>query len=129
MSMVSPALQSASNGGERLKKVVSLALVVAGLVLFYFLSSQALWLRLLSLLACAVVAVALFAATNSGRDLVAFARESFREAQRVTWPARKEVIQTTVAVFGFVLVMAILLWFTDKALEYVLYGLILGWRG
>jgi preprotein translocase subunit SecE len=31
-------------------------------------------------------------------------------------------------VFGFVLVMAIFLWGTDKILEYALYDLILGWK-
>jgi preprotein translocase subunit SecE len=31
-------------------------------------------------------------------------------------------------VFAFVVVMALFLWVTDKTLEWVFYGLILGWR-
>ena len=37
-------------------------------------------------------------------------------------------MQTTGIVFAFVLVMAIVLWLTDKTLEFVLYDLILGWK-
>ena len=34
----------------------------------------------------------------------------------------------TAIVFGFVLVMAVMLWLTDKTLEWVVYDLILGWK-
>ena len=34
----------------------------------------------------------------------------------------------TLYVFGFVLIMALFLWLTDKTLEWVLYDLILGWK-
>jgi preprotein translocase subunit SecE len=44
------------------------------------------------------------------------------------WPTRKEAVQTTAAVFGFVLIMAVFLWITDKSLEWALYDLILGWK-
>jgi preprotein translocase subunit SecE len=44
------------------------------------------------------------------------------------WPERKEAIQMTMYVFGFVLVMAIFLWLTDKVIEWAFYDLILGWR-
>jgi preprotein translocase subunit SecE len=46
----------------------------------------------------------------------------------VVWPTRKEAMQITAIVFGFVLTMAIFLWGTDKILEFVLYDLILGWK-
>jgi preprotein translocase subunit SecE len=31
-------------------------------------------------------------------------------------------------VFGFVVIMALFLWATDKTLEWVFYDLILGWK-
>jgi len=40
----------------------------------------------------------------------------------------RSAIQMTLYVFGFVVVMAIFLWLTDKTLEWVLYDLILGWK-
>jgi preprotein translocase subunit SecE len=44
------------------------------------------------------------------------------------WPSRKETLQTTGVVFAFVLVMAIMLWFTDKSVEWVIFDLVLGWK-
>jgi preprotein translocase subunit SecE len=57
-----------------------------------------------------------------------FAREALAEVKKVVWPTRKETIQTTAAVFAFVVVMAVYLWVSDKTLEWVLYDLILGWK-
>jgi preprotein translocase subunit SecE len=50
------------------------------------------------------------------------------ETKKVVWPTRKETMQTTGIVFAFVLAMAIVLWVTDKSLEWVLYDLVLGWK-
>ena len=50
------------------------------------------------------------------------------ELKKVVWPTRKETVQTTAAVFAFVVVMALFLWVSDKTLEWVLYDLILGWK-
>jgi preprotein translocase subunit SecE len=35
------------------------------------------------------------------------------EAKRVVWPSRRETIQTTVAVFVLVVVMALFMWIVD----------------
>jgi len=63
-----------------------------------------------------------------GQQFVAFAREAVGEVKKVVWPTRKETMQTTAAVFAFVVVMALFLWVSDKTLEWVLYDLILGWK-
>jgi len=73
---------------------------------------------------CAV----LFFTAESGKQLIAFGQDSWREVRKVVWPARKEAIQITAYVFGFVVVMALFLWLTDKTLEWVFYDLLLGWR-
>src|SRR2546422_7119254 len=39
------------------------------------------------------------------------------ETKKVVWPTRKESLQTTGAVFAFVVAMAVFLWLTDKSLE------------
>jgi preprotein translocase subunit SecE len=51
-----------------------------------------------------------------------------KEVKKVVWPTRKEAIQMTAYVFGFVVIMALFLWLTDKTLEWVFYDLILGWK-
>jgi preprotein translocase subunit SecE len=62
------------------------------------------------------------------QGLMAFGQDSVREVKKVVWPARREAIQMTAYVFGFVLLMALFLWLTDKTLEWVFYDLILGWK-
>ena len=75
-----------------------------------------------------VVAVVVFLTSEPGKQFVAFGRDSWREVKKVVWPERKEAIQITLYVFGFVVVMALFLWLVDKSLEWVLYDLILGWK-
>jgi preprotein translocase subunit SecE len=75
-----------------------------------------------------VVAVLLLWTSATGRDFLGFAKESVRETKKVVWPTRKEATQITAVVFGFVLVMAIFLWGTDKILEFLMYDVILGWK-
>ena len=103
-------------------------LVVGAIAVFYYLGKQDLWLRVLALLGMLAAAVALFLTSESGKQLVAFGRDSVREVKKGVWPTRKEAGQMTGYVFAFVLVMALFLWLTDKTIEWVLYDLILGWR-
>jgi preprotein translocase subunit SecE len=102
--------------------------VVAALAAFYLLDKQGPLVQWAVLILGLVVAVALFLTSESGKQLVAFGRDAWREVKKVVWPARKEAIQMTVYVFGFVLVMALFLWLTDKTLEWLFYDLILGWK-
>ncbi len=81
--------------------------------------------RLLGLM---VVAVAVFFTSEPGKQLIAYGRDSIKEARKVVWPTRKEALQMTGYVFAFVVVMALFLWLTDKTLEWLLYDLVLGWR-
>ena len=69
-----------------------------------------------------------FFTAEPGKQLIAFGRDSSREVKKVVWPTRKETVQTTGAVFAFVVVMALFLYLTDKSLEWVLYDLVLGWK-
>jgi preprotein translocase subunit SecE len=75
-----------------------------------------------------VAALVVFGISEPGKQLVAFGRDAWREVKKVVWPTRKEAIQMTLYVFGFVVVMALFLWLTDKTLEWVFYDLILGWK-
>ena len=74
------------------------------------------------------IAVAVFFTSETGRELIGFGRDAWREVKKVVWPARKEAIQITAYVFAFAVVMALFLWLTDLTLEWVFYNLILGWR-
>ena len=113
---------------DKLKFVLALLLVVAGIAGFYVLSEQALVLRVLAVLAGLAAGAAVAWFTEPGQQFVVLSREAVVEAKKVVWPSRKEKFQTTGIVFAFVLVMAIVLWITDKSLEWVLYDLVLGWK-
>jgi preprotein translocase subunit SecE len=121
-------VQSVTSSADKAKLAGAALLAVGGIVAYYFLAKQGLWVRVGALLALMVAAVALFFTSESGKQLVAFGRESVREVKKVVWPTRNEALQMTGYVFAFVVVMALFLWITDKTVEWVLYDMILRWR-
>jgi preprotein translocase subunit SecE len=126
--MSNPQVETVSTGADKAKLAVAAVLVVAAVVVFYMLSKQDLWLRVVALLVLMAGAVATFFTSESGKELIAYGRDSSREVRKVVWPTRKEATQMTGYVFAFVFVMALFLWLTDKTLEWALYDLILGWK-
>jgi preprotein translocase subunit SecE len=110
------------------KLVASAALVACGIVGYYLLGDSALVLRILAVVAGMAAGAALAATSAPGREFLVFSQEAVVEVKKVVWPTRKETVQTTAAVFAFVVVMALFLWVSDKTLEWVLYDLILGWK-
>ncbi len=123
-----PQVETVATGADKAKLAGAALLLLGAIVAFYYLGKQDLWLRVLTLLAIMAAAVALFFTSESGKQLIAFGRDSVREVKKVVWPTRKEALQMTGYVFAFVFVMALFMWITDKTLEWVLYDLILGWR-
>jgi len=121
-------VETVSTGADKAKLAGAAVLLVGAVVVFYVLGKQDLWLRVLALVALLAAAVAVFFTSESGKQLIAFGRDSIRETKKVVWPTRKEAMQMTGYVFAFVFVMALFLWITDKTLEWVLYDLVLGWK-
>jgi preprotein translocase subunit SecE len=121
-------VETVSTGADKAKLAGAALLLVGAVAVFYLLSKQDMWLRVVALIALLAAAVALFFTSESGKQLIAFGRDSVRETKKVVWPTRKEAMQMTGYVFAFVFVMALFLWITDKTLEWVLYDLVLGWK-
>jgi preprotein translocase subunit SecE len=121
-------VETVSTAADKAKLAAAVALLVGAIAAFYLLGQKDLWMRVLALLALLAAAAGAFFASESGRQLIAFGRDSAREVRKVVWPTRKEAIQMTGYVFAFVVVMALFLWLTDKTLEWVFYDLILGWK-
>jgi len=113
---------------DKIKFALALVLLAAGVAGFYLLSGQAMILRVLAVLAGVALAAAAAWKTEPGQRFFVFSQEAGLEAKKVVWPTRKETIQTTGAVFAFVLAMAVFLYLTDKGLEWALYDLVLGWK-
>jgi len=113
---------------DKIKLGLALILVGAGIWAYYWLTDAALVLRLLAVVGGLLAGAAVAWLSAPGKQFLTFALESWIEVKKVVWPTRKETIQTTAAVFAFVLVMAVFLWISDKTLEWVLYDLLLGWK-
>jgi preprotein translocase subunit SecE len=126
--MSNQSVQTVTTSADKAKLALAALAVAAGVIGFYALAGQTALLRAAALVGGLLLAVVFAWTSQMGRDFVDFARESVRETKKVVWPSRKEATQITGVVFGFVVVMAIFLWGTDKLLELVLYSLILGWR-
>jgi preprotein translocase subunit SecE len=121
-------VETVSTGADKLKVIGALALMIAGVVAFYALGQHDLWLRLVAMVALLAGAVLVFFTSETGKSLIAFGRESVKEAGKVVWPSRQEAGQMTLYVFGFVVIMALFLWVTDKSIEWVVFKVILGWK-
>jgi preprotein translocase subunit SecE len=126
--MSNQPVQTVSTSGDKAKIALAVCAAIAGVVGFYFLTGKPTYMRAGALVAGLIVAIALAWTSLSGRSFLNFAKEAVRETKKVVWPTRKEAMQITLIVFGFVLVMALFLWGTDKLLEVLLYDLILGWK-
>ena len=121
-------VETVSTGADKAKLAVAGVLVIAAVIAFYALARQDMWMRVAALVVLLIAAVATFFTSEVGKQLIAYGNDSVREVRKVVWPTRKEALQMTGYVFAFVFVMALFLWMTDKALEWVLYDLILGWK-
>ena len=126
--MSNPQVETVTTGADKAKLAFAVVLLVAGLAAYYLLAQQgalAQWGALLALLAAAVGA---FLTSEAGKALIAYGQDSVKEVRKVVWPSHKEARQMTGYVMAFVVVMALMLWMSDKTLEWVIYDLILGWK-
>ena len=110
---------------DKAKLVLAVVLIGAGIWGYYWLGDRALVIRILAVLAGFAAGAVVAWLSAPGREFITFAGESWGEVKKVVWPTRKETIQTTAAVFAFVVVMAVFLWMTDKVLEWGVYDLLL----
>ena len=104
---------------DKVKIALAVACVVLGVAGYYYFSDTALVLRVLMVLGGLVGAAVVAWFTAPGRELFAFGQEAWLEAGKVSWPTRKETIQTTLVVFGFVVVMALVLFAIDSTLAWL----------
>ncbi len=126
--MASPIPDPVSTAADKAKLGAAFVVFIGAFGAYYALHSQQTWLRVVALLVLLLVAGGLFLLAGPGKALIVYTRDSIRETRKVVWPERKEAIQMTAIVFGFVVLMALFLWMVDKILEWGLYDVILGWK-
>ena len=121
-------VQTVSSRADKLLVALALALVLIGVVGFTIWYEQPMLVRVGLLIGGIVLGVVVARFSEPGKRFLGFARESYEEAKRVTWPTRDETLKNTGFVFLFVGVMAIVLFGVDKGVEWVLYDWVLGWK-
>ena len=105
---------------DKLKIAVAVGFVVLGLWAYYYFADTAQVLRVLMVLGGLLAGAGIAWLSQPGREFFAFAQEAWAEAGRVSWPTRKETIQTTAVVFAFVVVMALFLFAVDSTLAWAI---------
>ena len=114
--MVSKAEQQTSSGLDTFKIIVAIAVLIAGIVGFYYFEDQSQLLRVLGILAVGAVAVGIVLTTEMGRNGWSFVKEARVEVRKVVWPTRQETLQSTAIVLFMVVLVAIMLWLFDTLL-------------
>jgi len=101
---------------DKLKLIISVVLIAAGIAGFYYYADQALLYRVLGLLAVLGVSIAIALTTQIGGETLAFGRNAALEVRRSVWPSRAETIQTTLIVLVMVVIVGLILWLFDMFL-------------
>ena len=113
--MVTKTEQSTS-AIDTFKLMTAVLVLIAGVVGFYYFEDESQLLRVLGMLAVAVVAFLIAATTEKGRRGLGFVKDARVEVRKVVWPTRQEAMQTTIAVLFMVILVAIMLWLFDMFL-------------
>ena len=108
---------------NKIKLLVAVLLLVAGIAGFYLLADKPTVVRILAVLAGIGASVAVLWTTPVGQRSLGFIGESVVEARKVVWPTRKETIQTTLVVFALVVVMAAFLAVVDIGFAFMVQWL------
>ncbi|MEI2417054.1 preprotein translocase subunit SecE [Orrella sp. JC864] len=125
--MTNTNVETVTSTMDRLKLGLAVLVIIAGIVGFSVLDDQPMVLRIGVFIGGLLLAALIAWFSEPGRRTLSFAQESYGEVKRVIWPTRKETVQMTGIVFAFVAVMGLFLWVVDKIIEWLLYGVLLGW--
>ena len=123
MVVESKNIEGNDNGTPLL--LMSLLLLLAGIVAFYYFSEIRLFYRVLGLFAVLGLAGYIIYQTNFGKTVYTYVLESKIELKKVSWPTKQETTQTAIGVIVIVVIIGILLWLLDMLLAWsigTLYG-------
>jgi preprotein translocase subunit SecE len=114
--MVAKTEEVVSNKLDTFKLLLAIAVLIGGIVGFYYYEAESQLYRVLGVVFAALVAIAISSTTTLGQNLIGFGREARMEVRKVVWPTRQETIQTTFMVLVAVIIIGIFLWLVDMVL-------------
>ncbi len=121
---MSERTEQTEGGLDTVKLFVAVALLIAGVMGFYYFTAESMLVRVLGLLAVVGVALGIAATTYKGRQLAGFMGNARTEVRKMVWPTRVETTQTTLIVIGIVILVGIFLWLMDTLLGWIVRQLI-----
>ncbi len=101
---------------DKIKLIAAVAILAIGIGGFYYLDDQSQWVRVLSVVAGAVLAAVVASQSAAGKAFWEFAKDARVELRKVVWPTRKETVQVTLIVIALVVMVAVFLWVVDWGL-------------
>ena len=122
--MATSQIETVSTGADKAKLAVAVVLAVGAIVAFYLLSRQGSVVQWAALLVGLAAAVAAFGSSESGRQLWAFGRDSWREVKKVVWPTRRETIMTGIMVVIMTTILALFFLGVDTFFNAVVQALL-----
>ena len=123
MVVESKNIEGNDNGTPLL--LMSLLLLLAGIVAFYYFSEIRLFYRVLGLFVVIGLSGFIVYQTNFGKTIYTYVADSKIELKKVTWPTKQETTQTALGLIVIVVIIGILLWLLDMLLAWAigtLYG-------
>jgi preprotein translocase subunit SecE len=104
---------------DQFKLGLAVALVIGGIVAYYYFSERADWQRWLAMVAGLVLGIMVFFWSVVGHRFWNFVLDSRIELRKVVWPNRQETMQTTLVIMAFVAVAGAFFWGLDVLLTYL----------
>jgi preprotein translocase subunit SecE len=108
--------QEGATALDTAKLTAGVAIVVAGVVGFYLLGAQPIWLRWLIVLTAMVLGALVGLQSYQGKTFKAFVQSARVELRKVVWPNRQETMQVTIVVVVMVVALSLFFWGLDTIL-------------
>jgi len=103
---------------DNIKLAAAIVIVVAGVGGYYLLASQPTWMRWLAVIGSLLLAAVVVAFSRYGSEFRRFVELARIELRKIVWPTRQETLQTTLVVFGFVIIAGLFFWLLDLVLAW-----------
>jgi preprotein translocase subunit SecE len=103
---------------DNVKLAAAIVIVVAGVGGYYLLASQPTWMRWLPVIGSLLLAAVVVAFSRYGSEFRRFVELARIELRKIVWPTRQETLQTTLVVFGFVIIAGLFFWLLDLVLAW-----------
>ena len=107
-----------------LKWSIVVALLTGGVVGNWYFQEVSLLIRVVAILAAAIVAGLIAVQTERGQGIWTLIKDARTEIRRVVWPTNQETTQTTLVVLVIVLIFALILWGLDSLLSWIVSSII-----